>query len=77
MLKGRASRRDVAKRCIGICEKVCDELHIPLKPRCEPPLSENDKYHAFANYAVNVFQLDYNHAPPMTTVGLGGRRSLI
>ena len=73
MLRGRAPRRAVSQRCIAICEKVCDELHIPLKQRCEPPIG---KYQANANYATNVFSLDYNHAPVIQGV-VGGRRSLM
>ena len=73
MLRAKAPQRAVSKRCIGICEKVCDELHIHMKPRCEAPPFPILQ----ANYATNVFALDYNHAPPITGVGLGGRRSLM
>lgn len=75
MLKFRAPQKHISKRCTAICEKVCDELHIHLKPRCEPPWGKYKTHQA--NFATNIFSLDYNHAPAITNIGLGGKRSLM
>jgi len=75
MLKARAPPRAISKKCVGICEKVADELHIIMKPRCEPPISR--KYSTHADYATTIFSLDYNHAPAITNIGIGGKRSLM
>lgn len=81
MLMGGAHPEHVKQQCIGICEKVCAECNVQLKPRCMPfdpvftPMSSAamsghlPRYHAHALQASGNYYLDYNHAPTPTMRG--------
>jgi hypothetical protein len=71
LFKMRSHRRHISRKCVGICEKVCAEFHIMLKPRCDLKLM-GGKYHAHADLAVNLFEINYNHAPTTKRMGLRG-----
>jgi hypothetical protein len=65
MLSSGASSHEIKQRCIAIAEKICNQLYIQMKPRCRPMLSRRHKHGAHGNsaYAVNIYELDYNHVP--------------
>jgi len=64
LLAGGAHPHHVAKKCVAICEKICDAFNIDMKPRCEGmDRVMGGRYHAHANYAVNLFDINYQHAP--------------
>jgi hypothetical protein len=65
------------EKCIAIAEKVCQQLHIQMKPRCRHPhLSPMGVGHIgginhapHKAYAVNIYELSYNHVPTPNTAG--------
>jgi hypothetical protein len=71
MLAHGASHHEIRQRCIGIAEKICQQLHIHLKPRCNNLMSGGQirghigglNHAGHKAYAVNIYELDYNHAP--------------
>lgn len=71
LMKTRAPRKEISRKCVALCEKICAEFNIMLKPRCKPTLM-GGKYHAHADLAVNLFEINYNHAPTTKRMGLRG-----
>jgi hypothetical protein len=86
LLMRGASPHEIQQKCIAIAEKICQQLHIQMKPRCSwqhrhhhpwghpgGQLSDHIgglNHAGHKSYAVNIYELNYNHAP---TPNLGGR----